>query len=166
MVTTRLFAALLALSLVSGSAVAGKVYKWVDANGVTHYGEQPPKAGDSTTIRTSGSLPSDHEAAVKNLDVIKKKIDDDAQARVKKKEQEEEKTKEGEVAVKLKENCDQTRENLKKLQEKSRLQETLPNGEKKFLTEEDRQAKITENQKYLDSYCGAQGQDKKNKKDK
>jgi len=143
----------LGLSLIGGNAMAGKVYKWVDEKGVTHYGEQPPTAGEAKTIRTTGTLPSDHEEAVKNLDTIKKKIDEDAQARVKRKEQVAEKEKEADAAATLKKNCDQTRENIKTLQEKARVQETLANGERKYLDENERKAKMEENQKYLDTYC-------------
>ncbi|HET8708413.1 MAG TPA: DUF4124 domain-containing protein [Pseudomonadales bacterium] len=163
MVTTRLIAVVLGLSLVSGSAVAGKVYKWVDANGLTHYGEQPPVSGGVQTIRTSGTMPSDHDTAVKNLDEIKKKIGEDAQARAKKKEQDDKQSQAGDEAAKLKENCEQSRKNLKTLQEKSRIQMDLPNGEKKILSDEEKQAKVRENEDYLKNYCG-EGKDKKTKK--
>lgn len=34
-----------ALALVAGTASAQQVYKWKDANGVTHYAQQPPASG-------------------------------------------------------------------------------------------------------------------------
>ncbi|WP_445146345.1 DUF4124 domain-containing protein [Dyella sp. Tek66A03] len=36
--------------VVAGELSAQTYYKWVDANGVTHYGEQPPDKGKITTL--------------------------------------------------------------------------------------------------------------------
>lgn len=40
--------ALTALSLASGTAVAGKLYKWVDENGKVHYTDTPPPEASKT----------------------------------------------------------------------------------------------------------------------
>lgn len=49
-----------ALSLSSGNAIAGKLYKWVDANGVISYQDQPPpenaKILSETLVDDSGNL--------------------------------------------------------------------------------------------------------------
>ncbi|WP_165676029.1 DUF4124 domain-containing protein, partial [Metapseudomonas otitidis] len=45
----RMIFAGLVLAL-STSAMAGQVYKWVDAQGVTHFGAQPPQGQDSTQV--------------------------------------------------------------------------------------------------------------------
>lgn len=50
----------LALACVVTPASA-QIYKWVDANGVTHYGEKPPDAGDPARqldIRLKGNDPA------------------------------------------------------------------------------------------------------------
>lgn len=42
--------------LVAGAASAQNAYKWTDAQGVTHYSDQPPPAGKAAnTIRLQGS---------------------------------------------------------------------------------------------------------------
>ena len=35
-----------------------QVYKWKDANGVTHYGEKPPEGGKSKEVHLSNSAPA------------------------------------------------------------------------------------------------------------
>lgn len=51
---------LIALCLVSGNAIAGKLYKWVDANGNISYQDQPPpknaKILRETSVDDSGNL--------------------------------------------------------------------------------------------------------------
>ena len=37
--------------------VSAQVYKWVDANGVTHYGEQPPAASKSREVKLRDANP-------------------------------------------------------------------------------------------------------------
>ncbi|MEP6635062.1 MAG: DUF4124 domain-containing protein [Luteimonas sp.] len=50
----------LALAQVSASAIAGDVYQWKDANGVSHYSESPPPQGayKQRTITGAGEAQS------------------------------------------------------------------------------------------------------------
>jgi hypothetical protein len=41
------------LLALSASAMASQVYKWVDVQGVTHFGAQPPQGQQATTINTA-----------------------------------------------------------------------------------------------------------------
>ena len=52
----RTLTPLLALALLGSAApaMADKYYKWVDDNGVTHYGTAPPENGGSEAVRTYG----------------------------------------------------------------------------------------------------------------
>lgn len=165
-VKTSLVALMIGASFTGNTALAGKVYKWVDASGSTHYGEQPPTTGAAETLKTRDTLPSDHDSAVKNLEETKKKIADDAVAREKKKEAAAEKAKGDDDVAKLKENCGKTRANLKLLEEKPRIQEATASGEIKVLTDEERQARLAENKKYLETYCSGDEKGKKGKKEK
>ena len=40
------------LLALSSSIMAGQVYKWVDAKGVTHFGAQPPQGMAAETLNT------------------------------------------------------------------------------------------------------------------
>lgn len=60
-------------------AEQAKVYKWVDAQGITHYSEDPPETGKSTPLdlnhNTLSILPSDRPAILdqaKRLEAIRK----------------------------------------------------------------------------------------------
>lgn len=53
------FALTIALvTLFAGSDAVAEIYKWVDANGQTHYGEKPPQNVRSEQIKTRGSVSS------------------------------------------------------------------------------------------------------------
>src|SRR5690606_153660 len=40
------------LLALSSPSMAGQIYKWVDANGTTHYGAQPPQDRPATNVNT------------------------------------------------------------------------------------------------------------------
>ncbi|MCO4046540.1 DUF4124 domain-containing protein, partial [Pseudomonas aeruginosa] len=40
------------LLALSSFAMAAPIYKWVDAEGVTHFGAQPPQGAQATTVNT------------------------------------------------------------------------------------------------------------------
>ena len=45
------------LLALSSSIMAGQVYKWVDAKGVTHFGAQPPQGMPAETLNTAIAPP-------------------------------------------------------------------------------------------------------------
>lgn len=46
----------LTLSLVSGAAVAATVYKWVDAQGITHYSDQPHPEAKTVDVQPTNTV--------------------------------------------------------------------------------------------------------------
>ena len=65
-------AALLGLAAL-GAQAAERVYKWVDAQGVVHFGQQPPAAAKAEAIKVQkGYSTSDPDAAVDLTDEQKK----------------------------------------------------------------------------------------------
>ncbi|HTS52894.1 MAG TPA: glutaredoxin family protein [Burkholderiales bacterium] len=72
----KAMALIIALALATGTAAAGKLYKWVDKNGDVHYTDQPPppeakiaerkKFGDQAT---DAPVPYALQQAVKNFPV-------------------------------------------------------------------------------------------------
>lgn len=163
-VTTGLLAATFVGLMLSQSALAGKVYKWVDSSGVTHYDEQAPSSGGAETLKTKETLPSDHEKALKGLELTKKKIADDQQTRLKKISDAEEKKKDQEAEQSQSGQCDTAKSNLQLLESKSRIRETSASGEVVAMTEEQRQAKMTKYRKYIEVYCSDLSASKKTKK--
>lgn len=137
------------LLLALSATASAQVYKWVDAQGNTHFGAQPPEGQDATQINPNISQPkpaaSPTPAAVKPQagsaeDPAQKAIDD----KVKKEVAENE-------AQRVK-YCEITRTNLAQLQNNPRIKSEV-NGEMRRLTEEERQSKIAENQKGIAENC-------------
>ncbi|MDH4567279.1 DUF4124 domain-containing protein [Pseudomonas sp. BN414] len=147
-----IFAGSLLLAL-SSSAMAGQVYKWVDAQGVTHFGAQPPEGQQATSVNTSvpkprPSLPSlDSETSQPAAPLPESKPAGDQKAI-------DEKVK-AEVATQEAERrkyCDTIRTNLAQLQNNPRLRAEV-NGEVQRLTEEERQSRIKEAEKAIGDNC-------------
>lgn len=141
------------LLALSTSAMAGQVYKWVDAQGVTHFGAQPPEGQQATSVNTSVPKP---RPSLPSLDSVntqppaslpeskpvgdQKAIDEKVKADVASQEAERRKY------------CDNIRTNLAQLQNNPRLRAEV-NGEVQRLTEEERQSRIKEAEKAINDNC-------------
>jgi hypothetical protein len=58
----------LALSLMSGAAVAATVYKWVDAQGITHYSDQPHPQAQELEVQPKNLVSTPQTAAPSTSD--------------------------------------------------------------------------------------------------
>ena len=103
------------LLALSTTAMAGQVYKWVDAQGNTHFGSQPPEGQQATSINTNVATPktpapaaAKPAAAVAETDE-QKAIDSKVKEDVAKQEAER------------KQYCDTVRTNLSQLQNNPRV---------------------------------------------
>lgn len=134
------------LLALSASAVAGQVYKWVDAQGITHFGSQPPQGQEATPVNTNSATPkAPAPAPLPKLDSEvesdkQKAIDDKVKQEVAKREEERKKY------------CETVRTNLSQLQNNPRVR-VEENGDFRRLTEEERQARISEAQKAIEENC-------------
>jgi len=126
----------LCMILLAPAALATKVYKWVDENGVPHFSEHPPKNVQATQInpRTGHSDPvfygssssASSEASDPNL-VTQQEYDQ--------------------------ERCDVARKNMETLRNFGRVKFKGEDGEFQFLTEEEREIRIQRNQEAIDEAC-------------
>lgn len=133
------------LLLLSTSALAGQIYKWVDAQGVTHFDAQPPAGQSSTPIETKSTpAPAPATAPKSSAPAGTDNKQKAADAKVK-----QEVT---EVQERTDEFCDQARTNLAQLNNNPRVRQEV-DGEMRRLTEEERQAKITETQSAIAGTC-------------
>lgn len=134
------------LLALSSTAMAAQVYKWVDAQGVTHFGAQPPQGQQVETVNTvtaparpaaaSQASPQGEPAAAPDQRSI------DRQVKQQVAEQEAER----------KRYCETLRTNLAQLQNNPRVR-VEENGEVRRITEEERQARITETQEKIVENC-------------
>lgn len=131
------------LLLLSTSVLAGQVYKWVDAQGVTHFDAQPPAGQSSTPIETKtpsapaatpkSSTPTGTDSKQKAADAkVKQEVTD--------------------IQERTDEFCDQARINLAQLTNNPRVRQEV-DGEMRRLSEDERQAKITETKASIADTC-------------
>jgi hypothetical protein len=121
--------------------MAAQIYKWVDAQGVTHFDAQPPRGQPSTTVQTPSSPPP-KPAAMPGSDTLgdQKAIDDKVKKQV------------ADQQTQLKQFCEQARTNLAQLQNNPRLREEVE-GQLRRLDDAQRQERIVEAQKQIAQNC-------------
>lgn len=129
------------LAGLSPMSMAGQIYKWVDAQGVTHFGAQPPQGVEATTVGKSAP-PAPKPAAPVTGGVVgdQKAIDQQVKQQV------------AEQEAQLKAFCEQARTNLAQLQNNPRVREDVE-GEMRRLTDEERRQRIDETRKQIEEHC-------------
>lgn len=133
------------LLALSAPAVASQVYKWVDAQGVTHFGAQPPQGQQATSINTAAppSKPAESKAAATFDNEA-----DSEQGAIDRKVKQQVATQEAE----RKKYCESVRTNLAQLENNPRVRIEV-DGEVRRLTEEERQQRIGEAKKAIADNC-------------
>jgi hypothetical protein len=129
---------LIALSPVT---MAAQIYKWVDAQGVTHFDGQPPPGLPATTIVTPAATPGKPPTPAQSGAIgDQEAIDNSVKKQV------------AEQQTQLKVFCEQARTNLAQLQNNPRLREEVE-GELRRLDDAQRQERIGETQKQIADNC-------------
>lgn len=134
------------LLALSATATAGQIYKWVDAQGNTHFGAQPPEGQAAAEVNPNVSQPKLPAApAAKPVeqpaaDTEQESIDSKVKKDVARQEAE------------LKAYCETVRTNLAQLQNNPRVRIEV-DGKLRRLNEEERQAKISESEKAIAENC-------------
>ena len=138
------------LLAISGQVMAGQIYQWVDANGQSHFGAQPPLGVQATLVNTGTGSGTSKAGIPPTSDLPKlqaemtgddqKEIDANVKQDVAKQQAE------------LKQYCEQLRTNLAQLENNPRLN-VQDNGQPRRLTEDERQAKISDAQKLIKENC-------------
>ncbi|MFK3800260.1 MULTISPECIES: DUF4124 domain-containing protein [unclassified Pseudomonas] len=136
-----MLAATLTLAVGPATGQAAQIYKWVDAQGVTHFDAQPPAGQPSQEIESQKPVTPPPAAPVQPDSNQEQQAVD---AKVKKQVAAQE--------AKRKDYCERQRTNLAQLQNNPRVREEV-NGEFKRFTEEERQARIAEVKTSIDDTC-------------
>ena len=123
-------------------------YKWKDASGVTHYGENPPNPETAVKIRVSGK-PSGQDRAVEALENARQRQAEPAnQAEADVNQRIRERNK----AIKEK-NCEIQRQNLGQIRGNGRIKETDGSGETRYLSGAEIDRRRSEIENYLKENC-------------
>jgi hypothetical protein len=130
------------LVAVSPVSQAGQIYKWVDAQGVTHFDAQPPAGQSAQQVDIQHAPPASTPAvsATSNPQDEQQAID----AKVKQQVATQE--------AKRQAFCETVRTNLAQLQNNPHVREQV-GTELKRLNEEERQTRIAETQKSIADNC-------------
>ena len=148
---------LLTLSLCVGAGTtvgqSAPIYKWVDANGVTVYGSQPPIGSDYqvTGVRAKKTNTQALQARLENQSDLRaaKKVRLDQEAE----QAEEEATEQQRIANERAANCDKAREQLESYDSSRRLYRPLPNGEREYLSDEEIDATRADARAQVREWC-------------
>lgn len=135
------------LLALSASAMAGQIYKWVDAQGVTHFSEQPPQGQQSTTVNTSAASAPSAPVEPKSTPTFDS-IADPEQAAADTKVKQEVAAQEAE----RKKYCETQRNNLAQLENNPRVR-VEEGGEMRRLGEDERQKRIADSKKAIAENC-------------
>ncbi|HEF4762733.1 TPA: DUF4124 domain-containing protein [Pseudomonas putida] len=126
---------------LSPLSMATPIYKWVDAQGVTHFDAKPPSDQQASVVVTP-SPATTKPATPKNSSAIgdQQAIDKNVKRQV------------AEQQAELKVFCEQARTNLAQLRNNPRLREEVE-GELRRLDDTQRQERIDETQKQIADNC-------------
>lgn len=136
------------LLAISATAMASQVYKWVDAQGVTHFSAQPPQGQDATSVNTAAPPPKPAVAEEKKAAPTFESIADPEQAAIDEKVKQDIAAKE----VERKKYCADVRTNLSQLENNPRIRMEVE-GEVRRLSEDERQSRISEAEKAIAENC-------------
>jgi len=139
------------LILLLGISIQGsaEVYKWVDANGQTHYGEKPD-GGNATKVQIQDAPKADPGVQQQNEEREKmlKVYEEERNTR------NEEKLKAEEEARKNKEKCLVVENELKDMQQGGLMYYDIDEkGERQYLSEAEREQRIRNLQEQYDQHC-------------
>ncbi len=127
------------LSVFSADNISKVTYKWTDANGIVQYTERPPenRKKKKITVTASGGKEvtnvSAEEATEENADATTNSLD--------------------EVIKANERNCKIARQNMEVLNKIARIRVSDEKGENRILTPEEKQARVDETQKQIDTFC-------------
>jgi hypothetical protein len=138
------------LLLVATTATAG-IYRWVDENGHTHFGERPPAdAGGGDEVKIRGQAPASTPEPVDRKQQRDRYLEQRQRERAEKKAQAAKKRKQKDEMQKR---CNYSRSKLREYQEHGSLYERLPNNERRYLTDREREQQLAKARKEVARWC-------------
>ena len=139
---------LLALLIAGNSAIAS-VYKWVDENGQVHFGDAPQATQTTKEI----NLPKAHKPdphTLKRLEAQKKYLNARQEERA---AENEAKAKAAEENASREKSCASYKKELNTLQNGGRLYAKLPDGERHYISDSERESAIAFAKNGVQTYC-------------
>jgi hypothetical protein len=137
---------LLCAALLAWSGLASAVvYKWVDAQGKTQYGDRPPDGVHAEVVELLGTHPSARAAAPAADKAAGAPVENNAQVK---------KEVAADVAEHHQKQCEEAQDRYKKLIEGRHLYRTDDSGQRVYLTSDEIDTERLDAKKDIDEYCG------------
>jgi len=140
------------LALATATAQAA-MYKWKDANGGIHYGSTPPAGASSTLIKKQQAPPHSPASSEATANPIKAEADRMQKMREESQQQKAEIRQKKQREKARKKHCKGAHRNLAELQRGGRHPTTMPDGEVKYLTPEEKRAMIDHANRFIAENC-------------
>lgn len=137
MISRRLTAVTLALA--AQCAAAQGVFKWTDAQGRVHFGDRPPGDAATTTLAPPAPPavppPTDSERATRQQRLLDMYQDE-------RREKEEREAKQKADDEERRRRCAHAKDRLDRYERSPRIYDPQPNGERRYLSDGEREAEI------------------------
>ncbi len=147
---TMLFMSALLATLMQ-TAAADQVYRWVDKDGHVHYSQTPPSSTDVNAQTVNIAPPAPDPTTLRNeqnlAQDLKKKDEQDQKDQQKAQEDQQKKDQQ-------KQQCDALRERLAVLQQSSRVSTIDAQGNRTFLSDDDRNKQVQDLEDQIGKQCG------------
>ncbi len=137
--------AFIAITSFASHTSSAEVYKWVDEHGNTHYTDKKPHNTEAKSIRIQSSKTSQRSSAQQQAQAIDEKAARAIQAQ---QEIAQEDARNKEIEAK----CATIRENLKVINETSRIR-LVEDGKTRYLTAEEISAKKARHEEQVQEFC-------------
>ena len=138
--------------LISSNAVlAGKIYKWTDAQGNVHYGSEKPADADAEKMKVDTST-TGVDTGAEALDNLKQQADDEAE-RIKEEGIPEQPPVPSLPMKEVKRRCQAARQDLATIQSRGQLRERDEKGEVRYVSDEEKQRRIKTARQQVREYC-------------
>ncbi|WP_226666275.1 DUF4124 domain-containing protein [Microbulbifer aggregans] len=153
-----LFATLILGLGLAASTHADGIYRWVDENGVVHFGSQPPKAKQVEVIKEPKSARYKQWQQAQDALVEQKQVSTDSQVEkapapaAKSEEQQQSEQNRAELAAQA-QRCASAQQRLQELHSHPRIREVDANGNYRMLPEEERQQRIQQAKQVIQDNC-------------
>jgi FKBP-type peptidyl-prolyl cis-trans isomerase len=141
---------LLMLALPAGA----EIYKWTDASGKVHYGDQPPNPGTTTQITPRNSRAAEAAGEALRHKAAEQAVQERLKAASSKEDAAKKQTAAAEEARRKAEQCDRARKNYTTLTtQRGRIARVDAQGQRVYLDDATREAETTRSNQEIAEFC-------------
>jgi hypothetical protein len=142
------------IALLPALAAADQVYKWVDEQGRVHFSQTPPPSAASNVQQVTVSAPPPDPQSLQNQQQLQKQQADKDQA-AKDAAAKEQAKKDPKAEALQKQHCDDMRSRLQALQIGGRIATVDAQGNRSYVSDDDRVKQEQQLQDQLTKECGS-----------